>query len=325
MSIGILYEHPEWFIPLFRALDRRGLPYERVDAAHLSWNPALTPRFSLLFNRMSPSAYLRGHAHAIRATSAFLDYVSARGVPIVNGPAAYALEISKSRQLDLLDRLHVRHPASRVINHAGRALAAADGLRFPLVVKPNIGGSGARIQRFDSPGALEQAVAGGSLDLGIDDVALVQELLPARGGSITRVEILDKRILYAIRLTPPAGHGFNLCPADVCRTPTDTVDSFCAASKPAMDIERVEVPEHVADQALAIARAADLDICGIEYLVDDRDGEVYFYDINALSNFVTDAPAIVGFDPFEQLVDYLTIRHAAVEAAVPVGAWSLVP
>jgi hypothetical protein len=49
---------------------------------------------------------------------------------------------------------------------------------------------------------------------------------------------------------------------------------------------------------------------GIEYLIDDRDGRRYVYDINALSNFVADAPNVVGFDPFERLVDYLDARLA---------------
>ena len=44
---------------------------------------------------------------------------------------------------------------------------------------------------------------------------------------------------------------------------------------------------------------------GIEYIVDDRDGKLYFYDINALSNFVADGPKVVGFDPFAKLVDFL--------------------
>ncbi len=44
---------------------------------------------------------------------------------------------------------------------------------------------------------------------------------------------------------------------------------------------------------------------GIEYIVDDRDGQVYYYDVNALSNFVADAPTVVGFDPFVRLVDFL--------------------
>ena len=67
-----------------------------------------------------------------------------------------------------------------MINHASQAVAAADGLRYPIVVKPNIGGSGARIQRFDTPQALEAMVAAGTLDLGIDWTALVQEFVPAR-------------------------------------------------------------------------------------------------------------------------------------------------
>ena len=48
-----------------------------------------------------------------------------------------------------------------------------------------------------------------------------------------------------------------------------------------------------------------IDVGGVEYAVDDRDGEVYYYDINALSNFVADAPRVIGFDPFVNLVDYL--------------------
>jgi hypothetical protein len=75
-----------------------------------------------------------------------------------------------------------------------------------------------------------------------------------------------------------------------------------------MQIEAADAPAEVVSQALAISRAAGLDVCGIEYLVDHRDGGHFFYDVNALSNFVTDAPRIVGFDPFERLVDAIEGR-----------------
>jgi glutathione synthase/RimK-type ligase-like ATP-grasp enzyme len=309
-----LYEHPEWFQPLFATLDRRGIAHVKVDAASLLWDPARRPPFSLLVNRMSPSAYLRGHGHAIHAALHYVSFAESCGIPVVNGSAPYRLEISKAAQLALLHRLGLPYPRARVINHADRALAASEGLRFPIVVKPNIGGSGARIQRFDSRDQLAAAVAAGGVDLGIDATALVQEFLPARGGSITRIELLDGDLLYAIRITPPSGFGFNLCPADICRdegAPAAGVpiEGLCA-SKPAMNIVATEVPRDVVDGARSIARAGGLDICGIEYLVDDRDGRPYFYDINALSNFVTDAPRIVGFDPFERFVDYLEERRA---------------
>ena len=42
-----------------------------------------------------------------------------------------------------------------------------------------------------------------------------------------------------------------------------------------------------------------------EYLVGRADGRVYFYDVNATSNFVADAPAVLGFDPFLRFADYI--------------------
>ena len=259
------------------------------------------------------------------------------GIPIVNGLATYRLETSKSAQLDLFERLRIPYPKARVINDSSRALEAARDLRFPVVVKPNIGGSGAGIQRFDTLAQLETAVDAGSLTLGLDDTALLQEFIPARGGSIVRVELLDRRPLYAIRITPPRGFGFNLCPADICQdeaqargtepaaaTPGEPApgepdqDASMCPQKPAMLIEAVQPPAEVVARAASIAEAAGLDICGIEYLEDARDGTVYFYDVNALSNFVTDAPNIVGFDPFETFVDY--IEHRARDARPDVGA-----
>ena len=48
----------------------------------------------------------------------------------------------------------------------------------------------------------------------------------------------------------------------------------------------------------------------MEYLESERDGEVYFYDVNALSNFVGDAPRVVGFDPFVRLGDLIARRYS---------------
>lgn len=61
-----------------------------------------------------------------------------------------------------------------------------------------------------------------------------------------------------------------------------------------------------------IVAAAGIDIGGIEYIVDDRDGQIYYYDVNALSNFVADAPRVIGFNPFVQLADFLEAEVARV-------------
>jgi hypothetical protein len=82
-----------------------------------------------------------------------------------------------------------------------------------------------------------------------------------------------------------------------------------------MRVERADVPIHILAQIEAVAQAACIDVGGIEFLVDDRDGEHYVYDVNALSNFVADAVNVVGFDPFARLVDYLEVRAELVEGA----------
>jgi glutathione synthase/RimK-type ligase-like ATP-grasp enzyme len=311
--IALYYEHPDWFRPLFATLERRGVPFVKLDAASHTFDPTESSSpYGLVFNRASPSAYLRGRGGVTNHALHFVRHLERIGVPVVNGSRVYELEISKAYQLELLARLGVRAPRSRVIGTAAAARVAAEGLRPPLLVKANVGGSGAGIVRFDSASAIGDAASRGELDLGPDGTALVQELAPLRGGSIARVELLGGKVLYGIRVFPPAEGSFNLCPADVCQTTggESLVRSACAldAPKNGMRVEGFSPPPEIVEATERIAQAAGLDVGGIEYLVDDRDGEAYVYDINALSNFVADAPRVVGFDPFERLVDYLVLR-----------------
>ena len=310
--IAIYYEHPDWFRPLFAELDKRGIAYERVDAAAHSYDPGETDSpYSLVFNRASPSAYLRGHGQVTFHTQSWLRHLERIGVPVVNGATAYEMETSKASQLDILRELGLPHPRARVINNPLLAPKAAEGLRFPVVVKANIGGSGAGITRFDGMTMLTDAAESGVIDLGVDRVALVQELAPLRDSHITRVEVLDGKFLYAINVYP-ADNSFNLCPADICQTTTgvELSRAACAvdAQKNGMRVEQAKPPREIIRQVERIAERVRLDVGGIEYLVDDRDGKHYFYDINALSNFVADGPNVVGFDPFARLVDYLVER-----------------
>lgn len=184
-------------------------------------------------------------------------------------------------------------------------------MTFPVILKPNIGGSGAKIVKFNSPDELEQVATSGLLDLGIDHTALIQEYLPAAGESIVRVEVLGGEFLYAIRLFLTSGQ-FNLCPADYCQMPAPmpfgvgAPDGGMAAQR--APIEAYTPPPQVIAEVKRLMAAAHIEVGGVEYLVNARDGQIYYYDVNALSNFVADAPRVVGFDPFARLVDYLLQR-----------------
>jgi hypothetical protein len=98
----------------------------------------------------------------------------------------------------------------------------------------------------------------------------------------------------------------------------ELVRGACAVDAPrnGLRVESFTPPARVIADVERIARASKLDVGGIEYLTDDRDGEIYYYDINALSNFVADAEHVIGFDPFARLSDYLEERAGLRRAKV---------
>jgi hypothetical protein len=299
-----------------------------LNAVEHTWSPADRPAdlYSLVFNRMSPSAWNREHGDQIFYTLGFLDHLEAHGLRVLNGAQAFRAELSKASQLVLLDRLGLGYPAARIIHRASQAPAAAEGLRWPVVVKPNIGGSGSGVLRFDSAAELARAAQDNTLVLGMDSTALVQEFIPARDQHIVRVEVLNGTYLYAIKVHI-TGETFDLCPADICRTTTgvELNRAACAldAPKSGIRVEAYEPPPEVIAQVEHIMSESGIDIGGVEYMVDDRDGKLLYYDVNALSNFVADGPNVIGFDPFVRLVDWLeaeaadaTRTHAVAEATL---------
>jgi glutathione synthase/RimK-type ligase-like ATP-grasp enzyme len=222
---------------------------------------------------------------------ALLDHWRRSGARVVNGAEVMAIDASKARQLVLIASLGLGIPETRIVHRAADIEAAAATLSFPLVVKANIGGSGAGIMRFDNMAELRWAVAEKQLPVSVDGVLLVQDYVPARGGTITRIETLDRKYLYAIEIA--GGGAFDLCPADAC-----VADSNI--SMKAVD----PAPELIA-AVETIANAMNLDVGGIEVMIDDRDGTPRFYDINALSNFVAQPLNVLGWDPHEKLIDWL--------------------
>ena len=303
-DLAVYFEHPRWFEPLWAALDRRGVAYARLAAGSHSFgleDPAPAP---VVFNRMAMSAPQRSAGgHPLFYTAALLDHWEGAGARVVNGSRPFGYDLSKARQLGLFRSLGLPTPATQVIHDAAHAPVAAARLRFPVLVKVNIGGSGRGIEKFDSPEALSEAVKEGRLELGVDGVALVQEAAPKRRDVITRLETLGGRFLYAIDVRVE-GETFDLCPADVC-----------VVGSP-VTITRADPSPELIDAAERVARASGLDVGGVEMLVDVRDGSPRFFDFNGMSNFVADAPNLLGFDPHERLVDFLVAQlQARKEAA----------
>ncbi len=305
-DVVILFEHPEWQKPLFRALDARGVRYASFDLKRAAFDPDAVPQAPLYFNQASPSAYVRGNTRAVPLALSLMRSLETGGARVLNGSRAFLLELSKSAQAALLKQLGIAHPRSLAFNDADAALTQWQG-GWPALVKPEQGGSGARMFLLQAPEELPRLLEGQPGLWAPDNLLLLQEYFPTDAAKgIVRMEFLGGELLYAMRVV---SHGaFNLCPSEVCN-PADGTAGHCeipaaAPVKPVEFYPYPEVPAEAVEAGRRIVRAGGLDVGGIEYL-EAPGGPLIFYDINANSNLRAPIGQAFGFDPFSRVVDFL--------------------
>ena len=304
----VLHEHPEWQKPLFAALARRGIAFEPFDLTRAAFDNLTPPRAPLYFNQASPSAYVRGNTRAVPLALAYMRSLERLGARVLNGADVFALELSKSAQATLLRTLDVDCPYSITFNDVSALPLYAGELRWPALLKPDQGGSGARIHVVESLVHVEE-ILNRNPELWLpDNLLLLQEYLPHDPEQgIVRLEFLGGELLYAMRVKT---HGrFNLCPSPVCNPDEgagvcETTPGKVADTRPVEFLPYPDVPRNAVEIARRIVRAATLDVGGIEYL-ETPDGRRVFYDINANSNLRPSVASAFGFDPFERVVDFL--------------------
>lgn len=309
-DLAVLFEHPEWQKPLWAALDRRGVRYTALDLKRAAFDPDAPPEAAVYFNQASPSAYVRGNTRAVPLALAWMRSLEAGGARVLNGSRAFLLEVSKSAQAALLGKLGVAHPRSLAFNDPEAALAQWTA-GWPALLKPEQGGSGARMFLLQSADELRRLLRDQPALWLPDNLLLLQEYFPADAArGIVRMEFLGGKFLYAMRVV---SHGaFNLCPSEACN-PADGGAGHCelpeqtfsqAPAKPVEFYPYPEVPAEAVETGEKIMAAGGLDVGGIEYL--EADGRMIFYDVNANSNLRAPIGQAFGFDPFERVVDYLT-------------------
>lgn len=312
-DLVVLYEHPEWQKPLFAALERRGVPYAAFDLKHAAFDPDSVPQARLYFNQASPSAYVRGNTRAVPLALSLMRSLELGGATVLNGSRAFALELSKSAQAALMTKLAIDHPRTLAFNDVEAALARWTG-GWPALVKPEQGGSGARMFLLEEPDELRRLLRDQPSLWLPDNLLTLQEYFRVdKSRGIVRMEFLGGELLYAMRVV---SHGsFNLCPSEVCN-PADGEAGECALpdTPPAPPVEFYpypEVPAAAVATGKRLVREGGLDVAGIEYL-ESADGRLVFYDVNANSNLRLPIGLAFGFDPFERAVDFLVERLKSI-------------
>src|SRR6516165_6363937 len=149
-DLVVLFEHPEWHKPLWAELERRGIRYAALDLKQAAFDPDAVPDAPLYFNQASPSAYVRGNTRAVPLALSLMRSLESAGARVLNGSRAFALELSKSAQCALMQHLNIAHPRTLAFNDVPSALAHWGG-GWPALLKPEQGGSGARMFLLHSP------------------------------------------------------------------------------------------------------------------------------------------------------------------------------
>ena len=305
-SVGVIYENDAWLKPLFEALSNSGIAHEGIDVRAHGFDLLDARKHTLYLNRVSPSSYMRGNAGAIAHAHALLATLEATGSMVVNGSRSFRMETSKVSQQLLMNGLGVLTPETHAISNPAAIGDLIDQLRFPLILKPDTGGSGALIRRIENREHL-LALIDDSEVFPPGHLMLLQEIITSVDGTISRVEFVDGEFLLAMKVKPQ--NTFNLCPAEGC--PRNPIEAGLVADA---NFEAwPDVPQDAVAQAREILRAAQLDIGGVEWM-ETADGRRVFIDINATSVYREDMQKALGVDGFQVVCDYLT-RELAKEAA----------
>ncbi len=281
MTVHVLHENPEWMPPFAAAFAAEGVDWDETLVTGGPLDLAAPPPPGLFWSRMSASAHTRGHAASAEHARALLDSLEAYGRRVVNGRAVLDLELSKVRQLALLRAAGIEVPRTVAVvgGSADDVLAAAAAVGSPVVVKPNRGGKGLGVTRFDSVDELAAALP--ALDQPVDGVLLVQEYVEPARPRITRAEIIGGELVYAITADTERG-GFQLCPADACAVDGTPASLFALRTEP--------LPAGLAAAYEAFAARHGLEVAGFEFL-ETADGRAVTYDVNTNTNYNPDVEA----------------------------------
>jgi D-alanine-D-alanine ligase-like ATP-grasp enzyme len=295
VTVHVLHENPEWMPPFAAAFAAEGVDWDETLVTGGSLDLTATPAEGLWWSRMSASAHTRGHTAAAEHARALLDVLEAHGRRVVNGRAVLDLELSKVRQLALLRAARIAVPRTVAVvgGRPDDVLAAAATVGPPVVVKPNRGGKGLGVTRFDSVDELAAALPG--LDEPVDGVLLVQEYVEPARPRITRAEIVGGELVYAITADTERG-GFQLCPADACAVDGTPASLFALRTEP--------LPSGLADAYESFARWHGLEVAGFEF-IETADGRAVTYDVNTNTNYNPDVEAVAPRSAARAVARYL--------------------
>ena len=280
----ILFENPDWLPPITKALSERGVVYDTWDLRAGSVILDDPPSNQLFFNKVSASAHTRGNLNAPSVARSLINHLELNGNKVLNGSLALDLELSKIQQYSALRKYGLPFPKTIACFDVGSIMNAALTIDFPIILKPNQGGKGLGVQKFDSLEALKPTIEQRSQLESVDGIWLVQEYIQPQKPQITRMEFIGGSFFYAVEVNTSGG--FELCPAEACQLEAN----ICAIGDSTGDMFSI-IDNFSATFVSTCERLLNDYQCftaGIEFIEDEM-GRPYLYDINVNTNYNPEA------------------------------------
>ncbi|MCC6190090.1 MAG: lysine biosynthesis protein LysX [Anaerolineales bacterium] len=284
MRVGILLSRvrieEKW---LFEALNRRSVPYDRLDDREVRFDladPAPWQRYDVVLERSL--SFGRG-LYATRVLNQW-------GIPTVNTAAVAAVCGDKLSTSAALQAADVPQPAVRVAFTPEAALAAIEELGYPVVLKPVIGSWGRLVSKINDREAaealLEHREVLGNFQ---QQIFYIQEYIAKPGRDIRAFVVGSETIAAIYRASPhwitntARGGQATDCPV------TPELNALCVAA----------------------ARAVGGGVLALDVLEDSERG-LLINEVNHTMEFHSSVP-VTGVDIPGEIIDYaLTVAAGGV-------------
>eukprot|EP00928_Gymnodinium_smaydae_P018972 TRINITY_DN17233_c0_g1_i1.p1 TRINITY_DN17233_c0_g1~~TRINITY_DN17233_c0_g1_i1.p1 ORF type:complete len:364 (-),score=59.12 TRINITY_DN17233_c0_g1_i1:86-1177(-) len=329
-KVYILFDHTRWLAPLREAFVEAGVAFEEWNLVERSVDLCKPPPEGVFLSKVSASCHTRGHREVAEFGRQVILWLLLHGRRVINGghPAGAAIdfELSKVKQLASLNACGFLTPESIAVpvallvwrdgvveyafpaeepHHSAevslrasvRRLAdAVESLGRAVVLKPNCGGRGLGVNKFEDAQeclkALRAAEQVGSQvpdwlmkAWPVDGTFVVQRCIEAEEPFVTRVEVIGGEFGYAQRSSTADG-AVNLCTADGCQL-----------GPPRFSVrEDINAETPIVLQIIEFAKKQGLDIAGVEFIEEKGTRSRYVYDINPNTNYSADVQRMAGKD-----------------------------
>lgn len=272
-----LHKHREgeWVTKLIDALEAYGAQAVLHDVEALTGDDIPADHapvcWSLVVNRVSDCAALE----QLKCTVMALQRVELAGVRTINGSGSYGKSSSKVLHHALLQAVGASVPRSfwlQIPTHCtdgDKAVLLADAARklgcLPVLLKPNAGGFGSGISKFETVEELEEHYRTGKAEDSNDGIVMLQEWLAPKNGVYYRVWLLGGEVQCAVQVQ--SNGGYNQCMAGACTAVSG------------ISVWAWEPPDAVKEATVRVMALMGGDMGSVELLFDTNGDAVYF-DVN---------------------------------------------